>query len=70
MAEYIVTEHPNFPYEEPKPPELVRCKYCKHFQYAIRSNGWGECDLGVFGRHFVEDEWYCSMAERMNGGEE
>ena len=28
MKEYIVTEHPDFPYEEPKPQELIRCKDC------------------------------------------
>lgn len=31
MKEYIVTEHPDFPYEEPKPQELIRCKDCKYF---------------------------------------
>ena len=44
--------------------DILKCKDCKHFQYTIRSNGWGECDLGVFGRNFVEDKWYCSQAER------
>ena len=29
MKEYIVTEHPDFPYEEPKPQELIRCKDCQ-----------------------------------------
>jgi hypothetical protein len=31
MKEYIVTEHPDFPYEEPKQQELIRCKDCKHW---------------------------------------
>lgn len=44
--------------------EIIRCKDCKHFEYAIRSNGWGECGLGVCGRGFVEDEWYCANGER------
>ena len=32
MAEYIVTEHPDFPYEEPKPQELIRCRDCVHWK--------------------------------------
>ena len=30
MREYIITEHPDFPYEEPKPKELVRCRDCRY----------------------------------------
>lgn len=33
MKEYIVAEHPDFPYEEPKPQELIRCKDCRFFEY-------------------------------------
>ena len=33
MKEYIVVEHPDFPYEEPKPQELIRCKDCKTNPY-------------------------------------
>lgn len=33
MKEYIVVEHPDFPYEEPKPQELIRCKDCDRNPY-------------------------------------
>ena len=33
MKEYIVVEHPDFPYEEPKPQELIRCKDCDSNPY-------------------------------------
>lgn len=73
MAEWIVKadseEDVYYGHYALKP--LVRCKDCVYFEYVIRSNGWGECALGVFGRNFVEEEWYCSSAERNEevGGE-
>lgn len=35
MKEYIVTEHHDFPYEEPKPQELIRCMDCKYWSAEI-----------------------------------
>lgn len=35
MKEYIVVEHPDFPYEEPKPQELIRCKDCVRNPYNL-----------------------------------
>ena len=55
MKEYIVVEHPDFPYEEPKPKELIRCKDCKYFN---GNDKW--CD---YDRH-VYNEDFCSSAER------
>ena len=56
MKEYIVKEHPDFPYEEPKPQELIRCKDCVF-------NHGGEC-WGFGDGHLVCDDDYCSGGER------
>lgn len=66
MKEYIVVEHPDFPYEEPKPQELIRCKDCQYWM----KNPYRESS--VFGLCFKhkdiaiatdETDW-CSWAER------
>lgn len=36
MPEYIVHEHPDYPYEEPKPQQLIRCNDCEHNTYCCR----------------------------------
>ena len=53
MKEYIVTEHPDFPYGEPKPQELIRCRDCKHrmhdktcIKVMKRKPDYGFCDEG------------------------
>lgn len=62
MKEYIIKEHPDFPYEEPKPPELIRCKDCKHCTETGFYNGirWNYCEW--FRRVMTEND-YCSNAE-------
>lgn len=59
MREYIVTEHPDFPYEDPKPQELIRCKDCEHFmpltEYSL---------CVVHGSDAVDADDFCSWAER------
>lgn len=60
MKEYIVTEHPDFPYEEPKPQELIRCKDCKYY-YALNEVR-GNCSEYNFVEKIPID--YCSWAER------
>lgn len=71
MTEYIVTEHPDFPYEEPKPPVLIRCKDCIH-NVANRKTDPNDitdysgqdivCDY--FMTDGQEPDDYCSHAER------
>lgn len=71
MKEYIVTEHPDFPYEEPKPQELIRCRECKFskaYYHGLESN------LGMFtylctqGLYGMNADDYCSRAERKDNG--
>lgn len=58
MKEYIVTEHPDFPYEEPKPQELIRCRDCKWF-------GKSGCAILIVDESDMPKENdYCSWAER------
>ena len=64
MKEYIVTEHPDFPYEEPKPQELIRCKDCKH--YYVLNEVRGNCSEYNFVEKIPID--YCSWAERKDNG--
>ena len=66
MKEYIVTEHPGFPYEEPKPQELIRCKECKY----CRTYYHGEnmpfsyaCDKLYLTNNLSSDD-YCSRGVR------
>lgn len=59
MKEYIVTEHPDFPYEEPKPQELIRCKDCR--MYEQTNAKVGTCLLTNAGAF---PEGYCFWAER------
>lgn len=61
MTEYIVKEHPDFPYEEPKLPELIRCKDCKY--HHRDSKGIPYCANIDYGYGW-KDEDYCSRAER------
>lgn len=71
MAEYIVTENPNFPYEEPKPPELVRCKDCKHQE---RIAGYSDYQPNtVFcnkWEHLTDIQGHCYKGERKDEVEE
>jgi hypothetical protein len=62
MKEYIVTEHPDFPYEEPKPQELIRCRDCKWF-------GKAGCAVNIVDESDEPKENdYCSWAERKGNG--
>lgn len=74
MKEYIVTEHSDFPYEEPKPQELIRCKDCKHRPYRSkdgevipRNEITNRCpcvnDDDWYYNWYPEDDWYCANAE-------
>lgn len=76
MREYIVKEHPDFPYEDPKPQPLIRCKDCKHYEiWQLKSDYTDDkrfkpsvCVLGCYAVHRPED-WYCADAERRTDGE-
>ncbi len=61
MPEYIITEHPDFSYEEPKPHKLIRCRDCKY----TRSDEFlfGENYCTELGRKVREDN-YCSWGTR------
>lgn len=62
MKEYIVTEHPYFPYEEPKPPELIRCKDCYWY---VKEDGYTYFDCWHYGGMTrPEPNDFCSWAER------
>ena len=67
MKEYIVKEHPDFPYEEPKPQELIRCKDCKFSKAYYHGS---ESNLGMFtylctqGLYGMNADDYCSRAVR------
>ena len=63
MKEYIVAEHPDFPYEEPKPQELIRCKDCTH-QHTNTITGMKQCLLPNGYTPLGDDNDYCSYAER------
>lgn len=67
MKEYIVQA--NAPetiacFDRHNAPELVRCKYCVHFDdHAIRMHGseYGECEIiGAI----INPQWYCADGER------
>lgn len=60
MKEYIITEHPLFPYEEPKPQELIRCKDCKYWWESAQMCTIAELPTGSS----CSAEDYCSKAER------
>ena len=68
MKEYIVTEHPCFPYGEPKPQELIRCKDCKYAKKIYLKNlPWlklWEYSCQYFNTHSVMGDGYCNNAER------
>lgn len=64
MREYIIQEHPDFPYEEPKPQEVIRCRDCKHYYFAdnrIPQERRYVCDLD--GDRWMPDS-FCSFGER------
>ena len=62
MVEYIITEHPNYPYEDPKPQELIRCKDCKWF------GDFGCAIRIVDDTDKPTENDYCSFAERRTDG--
>ena len=61
MAEYIITEHSDYPYEEPKPQELIRCKDCRYHT----DNGY--CHKAEYYGVFTKNEHYCGYAKRKEG---
>ena len=65
MREYIITEHPNFPYEEPKPKELVRCGNCryKYCEDTLKMYGIPDDILWCYLVDTNEDD-YCSLEVR------
>ena len=65
MAEYIITEHPLFPYEDPKPTELVRCKDCKYHE--DEEPGMVYCPQFVGG--WVENDFFCADGEKRENAE-
>lgn len=78
MAEYIITEHPDYPYEEPKPQELIRCKDCRYYiPYEWIFDGWtrssnindySQDEIGcAVNEHNYPPEGFCSFAERREG---
>lgn len=65
MKEYIVTEHPGFPYDEPKPQELIRCKDCKFYYPNMEADGeTGDCKKAQWFRRLQYPNDFCSRAER------
>lgn len=66
MREYIVTEHPDFPYEEPKPQQLIRCKDCKYYRDGDCWHEWNN-DGQIYYQSVINEpnpDDYCSRAER------
>jgi len=66
VREYIVTEHPDFPYEEPKPQELIRCKDCKYYRDGDCWHEWDN-DGQIYYQSVINEpnpDDYCSRAER------
>ena len=64
MKEYIVKEHPDFPYEEPKPQELILCKECKHWDgYFCHNKLWGD-GYGNYTPPIKGEDGFCDWAER------
>ena len=53
MAEYVVKECPEFPFAEPKPKEIIRCKDCEYLRDVPCGDG-----IGVMKRCF----WFESVA--------
>lgn len=66
MKEYAVKEHPEFPYEEPKPQELIRCKKCGR-KLPVVADG-REMLLCMWLRRFVKDDQYCCWGEKEEKG--
>ena len=64
MKEYIITEHPDFPYEEPKPQELIRCKYCKYYDGYFCHNKWWGDGYGNYTPPIKKEDGFCDWAER------
>ena len=66
MKEYIIKEHPDFPYEEPKPQELIRCKDCKHM-YTDCGNVFCKTLEDMFYHYEYEqpiyEDFFCAWAE-------
>ena len=58
MKEYIIKEHPDFPYEKPKPPELIRCK---DFVWYGGDDEWSTC--AITPEYLVPPNGYCHRAE-------
>lgn len=66
MREYIITEHPDFPYEEPKPQQLIRCKDCKYYRDDDCWHEWDN-DGQIYYQSVINEpnpDDYCSMAKR------
>lgn len=65
MREYIVTEHPDFPYEDPKPQELIRCKDCRAWERHKDYARLGTCAMWHGAERAGSD--YCSEGVRKDG---
>jgi hypothetical protein len=71
MKEYIVAEHPDFPYEEPKPQELIRCKDCRYYEvYERKYDGSADkrfkpsiCTRAYEYAVAKAPNWFCADAE-------
>ena len=60
MKEYIVqaiTQETIDSFDAHNAPELIRCKYCKHYEEET-----GICDL--YHAHGYAETWYCADGER------
>ena len=68
MKEYIVKEHPDFPYEEPKPQELIRCKECKHWDGYFCHNKWWGDGYGNYTPPIKTEDGFCDWAVRKDNG--
>lgn len=63
MAEYIITEHPDYPYEEPKPQELIRCKDCKHWDTTWTNDYSPNYHYCPIADRSIRNDFYCADAE-------
>lgn len=63
MREYIIQEHPLFPYDpEDHPTELIRCKDCRFYHPSPHINEtYCDCEVGMIEPY---DNGYCSYAEK------
>ncbi len=69
MTKYIIEEHPDYPYADPKPKELIECKNCKYFgkfkhlgqSFCLNKKTRSHPQLSLI----VSEDFYCGFGERV-----